>query len=182
MGVMADRLATMVVKATTPDGQIEGELRDRDAVGVVFRGDTYRHYTELSLGMQLSRLALRMWTGYQRGYDEAIAEATGRPVERSQETWDANRRRFREEQAETTVTGMSPDSWIYVENTGMTNWHVVIRENALTKLEEEEFVGELLGAYNNMITEYRSTMARLRAKHYGVSFLPRGPFVKEKQA
>ncbi|ADD41832.1 hypothetical protein [Stackebrandtia nassauensis] len=182
MGIMADRLASMVVKATSPDGQIEGELRDRDAVSVAFRGDTYRHYTEYSLGTQLSRLALRMWTGYQRGYDEAVAEATGRPVSRSQETWDANRRRFRQEQAATTVTGMSTDGWIYIQNTGMTSWHVVIRQGTLSKLDEDQFVAELMDAYNTMITEYRFATADLRAKHYGVSFQPRNPPVKELRA
>lgn len=170
MGIMADRLAAMVVKATSPDGQIEGELRDNDALSLRFLGNTYRHYTEDGLGRQLSRLALRMWTGYQRGYDEAIAAATGRPVERSMETWDANRRRFREAQATTKCTGFSTEGWVYAETTGMVSWAFVVRDGALTKLDEPGFVDEALSAYYVMNSDYRAKMRALRAEHYGAGF------------
>lgn len=170
MGVMADRLAAMVVKVTSPDGQIEGELRDNDALRLSFHPGTYRTYTEDNLGRQLSRLALRMWTGYQRAYDEAIAEATGRPVERSVEEWDANRRRFRQAQAETKCTGFSTDGWVYAETVGFVSWNFVVRNGAIAKLDEGEFVAEALSAYFVMNNDYRNKMRALRAEHYGRGF------------
>ncbi|MFD0560155.1 hypothetical protein FB566_4149 [Stackebrandtia endophytica] len=171
MGIMADRLAAMVVKATSPDGQIEGELRDNDALRLSFRPGAYRHYTEDGLGRQLSRLALRMWTGYQRAYDEAVAEATGRPVDRSVEDWDANRRRFRKAQAETKCTGFSTDGWVYAETTGMVAWTFVVRNGALSSLSEDEFVDQALSAYFAMNDDYRTKMRELRAEHYGRGFV-----------
>lgn len=171
MGIMADRLAAMVVKATSPDGQIEGELRDNDALRLSFRPGAYRHYTEDGLGRQLSRLALRMWTGYQRAYDEAVAEATGRPVDRSVEEWDANRRRFRKAQAETKCTGFSTDGWVYAETTGMVSWTFVVRNGALSGLSEDEFVDQVLSAYFAMNDDYRAKMRELRAEHYGRGFV-----------
>jgi len=171
MGIMADRLAALVVKATSPDGQIEGELRDNDALRLSFRPGAYRHYTEDGLGRQLSRLALRMWTGYQRAYDEAVAEATGRPVERSVEEWDANRRRFRKAQAETKCTGFSTDGWVYAETTGMVSWTFVVRNGALSSLSEDEFVDQALSAYFAMNGDYRAKMRELRAEHYGRGFV-----------
>lgn len=170
MGVVAERLAKMVVTVSSPDGQIEGELRDNDALSLSFRGDAYRHYTEENLGRQLSRLALRMWTGYQRGYDYAVSEGTGQPVERSQETWDANRRRFREAQANTTSSGFSVNGWVYAETTGMVSWTFVVRDGALATLDESGFVAEALSAFHALNHDYRNKMSDLRAEHYGVSF------------
>lgn len=170
MGTMADRLADIHKSVTSPDGQLEAELRGDRPASLSFRGNTYRHYTERDLERQLARLALRVWTEYQRGYDDALAEATGRPVERTKETWDANRRRFREAQTATVSKGMSPGSWVYAENTGMVSWHFVIRDGALAKLDESEFVAEVLGAYHEMSLDYRGKIRQLRAEHYGNSF------------
>lgn len=175
MGRVADRLANMVVTASSPDGQIEGELRDNDALSLSFRGDAYRHYTEDNLGRQLSRLALRMWTGYQRGYDYAVSEGTGQPVKRTRETWDANRRRYREAQAETTSSGFSASGWVYAETTGMVSWTFVVRDGALATLDESGFVAEVLNAFHALNRDYRSKMRELRAEHYGVRFRPRQP-------
>ncbi|MGH8882836.1 MAG: hypothetical protein ACRD0P_36765, partial [Stackebrandtia sp.] len=77
MGIMADRLNNMVVKVSSPDKQIEAGLRDRDAVTVTFRADSYSRYTERTLEYQLSRLATLLWTGYQRGYNDAVSEVMG---------------------------------------------------------------------------------------------------------
>ena len=170
MGIMADRLDAMVINVSSPDGQVHGELRDRDAISVSFEGESYSEYTERDLERQLARLALLLWTGYQRGYDAALSEATGQPVTRSRESWDANRRRFRDAQAETVAKGMSKEGYIYVETTGMLSWQVVIRDGTLKELEETQFCEELIGAYHVMSAEYRAKMSQLRAKHFGVSF------------
>ncbi|MGH8879036.1 MAG: hypothetical protein ACRD0P_17125 [Stackebrandtia sp.] len=170
MGIMADRLDAMVINVSSPDGQVHGELRDRDAITVSFQDNSYRHYTERGMEHQLSRLAVLLWTGYQRGYDAALTEATGQPVTRSTETWDANRRRFRDEQAKTVAKGMSKEGYIYVETTGMLSWQIVIRDGTLKKLDETQFAEELIGAYHAMSAEYRAKLSRLRAKHFGVSF------------
>lgn len=167
MGVMADQLANMRRTVSSPDGQLTAELRGNRLAGLTFQGNTYRYYTERTLERQLSRLALRLWTSYQRGYDEAITAATGEPVDRDTRTWDARRRRFRQAQAAAVSRGMSPNEWIYVETTGMVTWHVVIRDGALTALDEAAFVTEVFGAYRAMTDDYRAQVRQLRADHYG---------------
>lgn len=172
MGSLGEHLDTMTVRASSPDGQIEVELSGDQVESLSFRGNTYRHYTERTLESQLSRLAVRAWTGYQRSYDAAVSEAVGRPVERPRETWDANRRRFRQAQAATRSEGISANGWVYLETTGMVTWNFVIRDGALTEWDESGFVAEVLSAHQAMRRDYSKNMTLLRRKYYGVSFLP----------
>ena len=62
---------------------------------------------------------------------------------------------------------MSPGQQIYVQNTGMLNWHFVIRDGTIAKLDVDEFCAECVAAYHSLMSNYRTTMAALRAKHYG---------------
>lgn len=175
MGIMADRLNSMVIRVSSPDGQIEGVLRDRDAVSVTFRGDTYRHYQERTLEYQMSRLATLLWTGYQRNYNAAISEVMGYPVKEERHLWDANRRRFRDEQSRTVAEGMSPGKCVYIQNTGMLSWQFVIRDGTLTEIDDQEFAAECLAAFHSLMADYRVKMARLRAEHYGVNYTRKQP-------
>ncbi|GAA4921390.1 hypothetical protein LX16_4942 [Stackebrandtia albiflava] len=179
MGTMAELLANLHHKVYSPDGQLEAELRGDRVVNLAFRAGTYRHYTERTLETQLARLALRTWTAYQRGYDAALSEATGRVVERGRETWDAGRRRFRDAQAAMVSKGMSPGRLVYVETTGMTSWHFVIRDGALRTTEEPAFVAEVLGAYRAVSLDYRVKVGRLRTAHFGNGFRPTHAPTKE---
>lgn len=167
MGQMADRLAALVVTAFSPDGQIEGSYGAAAGANIRFNGNSYRHYTERGLGHQLSRMAVLVWIAHQRGHDATVAEVTGQPVSRRQETWDARRRRYREEQAETESEGMSTGGLVYFRNTGMRDWHIVIRDGTLSKLDEPEFVKEFLSGYAALSLDYRQKMTELRTKHYG---------------
>ncbi|MGH8877617.1 MAG: hypothetical protein ACRD0P_09785 [Stackebrandtia sp.] len=167
MGLMAERLDALVASASSPDGRIEGSYGSAAGASIRFLGSSYRHYTERGLEHQLSRLAILIWTAYQRGYDTTVAEVSGHPVSRSTETWDANRRRFREEQAATVAEGMSDGGLVYFQNTGMLDWHIIIRDGTLSKLDENEFVDELLSGYAALSRDYRRKMTELRTKHYG---------------
>ncbi|WP_244615695.1 hypothetical protein [Stackebrandtia albiflava] len=167
---MADRLSSMVVDVRSPDGRIRATLRHRDELTLYFSGDAYRHYQERTLEYQLARLATLMWVDYQRQYDEAVAAVVGHPVEEDRESWNANRRRFREEQAETKASGMSPGNVVYVENVGMRNWHVVVRDGTVARVPEEEFAAECVGAFHTLMRDHADNMRRLRAKHYGPGF------------
>lgn len=167
MGIMADRLNKMVVTVSSPDGQIEGVLRDRDAVSVEFRVGTYRRYQERTLEYQLARLATLLWTGYQRGYNDAVAAATGRPVQDGRHLWDARRRAFRDAQAATVAEGMSVGERVFITNTGMLSWQVVIKDGTIAAVDEKEFAVECVSAFDRLMMDYRHKMALLRAEHYG---------------
>lgn len=166
MGILADRLDSMRIETSSPDGQVVGVFRPRAMeVSVQFRGGSYRHYREPGLGYQLSALATRWWTEFERDQDAAVAEATGRPVVKS-EPWDANQRRFRAEKAETVFEGMSARAYVFVQCTGLRRWQVVVRDGALSALDEHEFAAEVASGYAAMMRDCRSKTAQLHKKHY----------------
>ena len=166
MGIMADRLNSMVVNAASPDGMVGGAYRPTAGeVTVRFTGDGFRRYEERGLERQLAALAQRWWKGYERGYDLALAEATGRPVEHA-EPWDARQRRFREEKSETASEGMSVNESVYFHSVGLRDFKVVIRDGALEQSDEETFAKEIATGYAAMMADYRSKFAQLREKHF----------------
>ncbi|HZE39032.1 MAG TPA: hypothetical protein VE172_09510 [Stackebrandtia sp.] len=169
MGILADRLDAMVVRVSSPDGRIAGELRNRDDITVSFPAGGFRRYTERGLEHQLSRLVLRLWTGYRRGFDTALAEALDGNPEKPRRSWDANQRRFHTAQAETVAEGMSPAECVYLRTAGMRSCDVVVRDGTVNKMDESEFVAELLGAYRAMNRDFRAKMYELRAEHFDAS-------------
>lgn len=173
MSIIADRLDNMDITVSSPDGNIDGRYRRRGELTLEFRGNAYERYRQHTLEHQLARLATLLWTGYQREYDTAVSEVVGHPVKDERHLWDANRRRYREAQRETAASGMSAGGRVYVENTGMLTWHVVIRDGTLGELAAAEFASECVSAFGALMNDYRSKMAALRAEHYGVSFAPK---------
>lgn len=167
MGILAERLDAMTISISTQDGLIEGVYRPHgDGARIRFRGNGYHHYNERGLEHQLSGLVSTWWTEYERRYDDALAEALGRPVEKK-EHWDVTQRRYLAEQAETVFSGMSAHEYIYFQNTGLRDWMVVIRDGALAALDEFEFAAEVASGHAAMMADFLSTKSKLIAKHRG---------------
>lgn len=167
MSVMSQRLDTLLVRADAPDGQVTGTLRPDFTADLEFRGTAYRNYTERGLEHQLSRLIDALWTGYQRGYDLAAAEVTGKPGGDVEEPWDARARRFNAEQARIRAKGMSGGRMVYLEGTGMAHWRVAVRDGALSQLDEAGFAAEFRHAWRHLIAEHRVQVRALKDEHYG---------------
>lgn len=169
MGVFADRIATMTLRQSTPDGFIEGTLTKAEGLSVAFTERTYGHYTERGLESQLNTLCAQLRAEYQRYTAEALAAATGRPVDlyaRPGRDPDARGHRLELERAATVLKGMSSRAMVYIEATGMERWRVLVRDGALDALTEAEFTRELAEAYQAVLDDDEETMHALRDKHY----------------
>lgn len=165
MGILADRLDGLRIETSSPDGLVTGTFRLEHGVSIQFRDNAYRHYRERGLEHQLSALAARWWRDYLRARDTAVAEASIRPVD-DDEPWDANSRRFRAERDASGFQGMSARGYVYVQSTGLLRWQIIIRDGALSALDEDGFADELRSGYAAMMTDYRVKLMRLRDKHY----------------
>lgn len=165
MGIMADRLNSMVVKTSSPDGEIAGEYRPKGDTTVRFLGDSFRRYQERELESQLAELAKRWWHGYERGYDLALAEANGGAVERV-DPGDGRQVRLQKEKAETVYEGMSAGGRVYFHCIGLREFRVVIRDGTLSQCDESGFAGEVVTGYLALLRDYRSKFKRLRDKHF----------------
>lgn len=166
MGIMADRLDSLVITATSPDERFQAVYSEKDGLELRFRDGAYRHYTERGLERQLGQVANRLWTGYERGYYAALSDALGEPAERPRTFADAGQRRFTAERDETLIEGMSTGGYVYVCHTGCRNWCVVIRDGALAALDETGFSAEADSARHRMDRDCDIKTARLRVKHF----------------
>lgn len=165
MGILAERLDSLRIEATSPDGQITSTFTPIAEVGISFHGNGYRNYTERGLEHQLSAMADRWWIQYRDARRAAVAEATGQPA-LEQDRWEANARRFHTDREALTGEGMSPRHAVFVTGTGLKRWNVVIRDGALAALDEAEFAAELAVAYSASVRDFQLKLNRLRDKHY----------------
>jgi hypothetical protein len=166
MGVMADRLDSMVVRAVSPDRKIEATVVSRDQVSLRFGAGTYRRYDERTLEHQLARLATLVWVEYRRGYFQALSEATGETIRGDEPEEDLQRRRFRQAQAEMVVRGVSAGGLIEVESTGLAQWRVTLERGITRRLTEEQFLSEARGAVAALLADYYMKMVSLKDEFY----------------
>jgi hypothetical protein len=77
MGELADRIDRMRVRASTPDGGITAELRDRDQLSLTFREGLYPLLDDAGLGRRLAVLANLLWVARTREYWRIYGDVTG---------------------------------------------------------------------------------------------------------
>jgi hypothetical protein len=154
----ADQLDTMTIRATSPDGQIQLTFSGGSDITLTFRTGAYARYRERPLESQLARLATGVWTGYRRGYLQAIGETAGG----DQPSTDERRRRFQDARARMLATAESPRGFVRVEAVGLMRWRVDIRDGALTRLTEQQFVTEANAAAKALLADYAAKMVHLK--------------------
>ncbi|GLZ78124.1 hypothetical protein Afil01_29310 [Actinorhabdospora filicis] len=168
MTTLSERLESLAIRVTSPDNRIRATLRAGRSIECEFRPGAYDEYRQGDLEHQLGRLATLAWTGYQRGYQLAVAEATGTRPSGEQQSWDPNRRRYREALDASQHEGISPERWIRVRCTGMSHWTVDLRTGYHAALPEPRFLTELSSAAGEIIRDRRLRAARLKDEHYGL--------------
>src|SRR5262245_26713198 len=104
MGDLADRLACIVVDASSPDQMISPQVRGQD-ITVRFQAGAYRRYTESGLAHQLGQLATLTWTRHRRDYLETVDAYFEDPVD--DDTPEG--REFQPRLEQLVVTGASGD-------------------------------------------------------------------------
>lgn len=166
VNTMADRLAELRVTASSPDGRFGMVHDERTGLELRFHDGGYRDYTERGLEPQLSRTLGRLRAAYWREFDAALAAALGGPFERVTVEADSQRRRFQTERDATVAKGMSTEGYVYVRHTCGSDWHAVVRDGALARLDEQRFGAEVASAYRASWLDFDEKSAVLRAKHF----------------
>lgn len=162
-----ERIDAMKVTVRSPDGRVQARLTGGKYLEVGFARGAYHDYDEALLEHQLSQLAKLLWTGYQRGFDQAVDEATGGRAGRSdEEHWDANERRFATEVSKLVAKGVSPGNCVKAETEGMRNWRVRIRDGTLDRLDEQTFGEEVAALAQAVISDYRGGVATARQRYF----------------
>jgi len=164
-----DRLDTMTIRAASADQQIQVTLSGGHDIAVRFRPGAYEKYRERVLEQQLARLGTGVWTGFRRGYLQAVSQATGVEPRADSAGDDPKRRAFQEARARLLVSAESPRGTVRVESVGLVRWRVDIKDGALGRLTEQQFLGELTGAVKAMIADYNTKMRKLKDRIFDLN-------------
>lgn len=138
MGHLADRLDSMLVTATTPDGTTFIELRGRTDVRISFAPGYYRHATESRLAGKLQAAARLLWVARTKEYFRAYAEATGRDASGEHIDTD-NAQAFKDARMEIVARGESDDGVVTVVAAALWDWTISIAPGTVRAVDEQEF-------------------------------------------
>ncbi|GID91351.1 hypothetical protein ACFQFC_10855 [Amorphoplanes digitatis] len=167
MGEFADRIDTMLVRASTPDGAIAGELRDRDRLTLTFRQGWYDLCDDHDLERRLAVLANLLWVSRTREYWRAFSDVTGQTVTGEDRPISARDVDWRAERDELVARGYSADGRISVKAVGMRQWEVHIAPGTVRGLSEHEFAAAAAQAAGELINHQFAQIAALSNKYYG---------------
>jgi hypothetical protein len=162
VGVLADRLDSMQVTSTSPDGQIAGVLRNRTEVFIAFRPGSYGRYSESVLADQLGALARLLWAGRTREYYAALSEAFGETITGESPAISERDRYYRAAREELVAEGLSSDGLVYVGVQGMRTWAVRVAEGTIRELDEHEFATRVYEASHAMINDQFAKIRQLK--------------------
>ncbi|HEY9474547.1 MAG TPA: hypothetical protein VIS06_11950 [Mycobacteriales bacterium] len=166
MGVLSDRLDGMRVRASSPDGMIVGELRNRTEVYLSFVDGTYRRYGKQALEDQLAGLARRLWAGRMREYYAAVSAAFGETIRGESPATGQRDVAYYAARDDLVAEGRSADGRVYVATQGMRNWTVRIADGTLRALTEEEFAVRVREAAGELIRDQLGKIRELKQQFY----------------
>ncbi|MEV5704473.1 hypothetical protein [Actinoallomurus sp. NPDC052274] len=165
---LADRLLSLTVTATSPDGRINATFGDRGGrIELAFRPGDYRHYSGTSLEQELSRLAMRVMAGYVRAQTKLIDAAVPDVLHDDAIEYGLEDREFRRHLAAIRTAATSPDGRITVVSQALVRWDVRIADGTVGRVSEDAFTAGLLAAFHEVLTRHQAEVRRLKDEHYG---------------
>ena len=159
-------LDAMTVTVTSPDGNITARLSRRDRVTVAFRAGSYAEYDAADLARQLGRLLRLLEVGRLRGWRAARSQTGIEAVDHGGTHWDPRRRRYRAAIAELVSEGVSVTELITITAPGFHDFEVHIDQSAFDGVGESEFLAEFAEAVDDLISDRRAQLRRLKAEHF----------------
>lgn len=167
MGLVADELEALTVRVSSPDGNIQGELKGR-AVRFAFRPGTYRNYREADLEHQFARLMTLLSTGYRRGHGQVMSRHGFTSIVKPSDTEDAGTRQYLDGMVNMRLSGATSKRLLRLRCTGMRDWRCRIAEGALGKLSQSELVAEAEAAVLALIDDYLEQRLFLKDEVFGL--------------
>ena len=167
MGQLTEKLKALTVRASSPDGLIDGTLHAwEETVEISFQNDSYdSDYTEQALSHQLSRLLDLLAVGRLRGRAQAAVETGWRKRDFSKPHWDKQQRDFEEAALDAETIGASSNERICLVSVAMRTFTVTVKSGTLDELDEQEFCSEFASAVKDLISDWQIVTSELR-KHY----------------
>lgn len=162
MGEVADRLAALTVRVSSPDANIQAIVRAGSIASVHFRPGAYVAYTENALAYQIARTATLLFVGHERGVAQIMQDAgLGRRKDPAQ-ALDEAERRYLERVFAIPADGTGPLKLVRLRTVGMMKWECRIAPGTLQRLTEDRFLDELTAAGTAVLrrTEYEAAILK----------------------
>jgi hypothetical protein len=167
MGVLAERLAGMRVRASLPSGSISGEFSAQHGVDITFAPGMYDCLDERELERQLAALARSLRAAQAREYYAAVSEAFGQAATKELPALTPRDRAYDSARAELIAQGRSTDGRVSITARGMTVWTVRIVDGTLRDLDEQEFIERVRQAGAELVRDQIAQIQALKAQVYG---------------
>ncbi|MEV5748381.1 hypothetical protein AB0L00_11225 [Actinoallomurus sp. NPDC052308] len=165
---LADRLLSLAVTATSPDGRISATFGGQgERIQLAFRPGDYRHYSGTSLAQELSRLAMRVMAGYVRAQTKLIDATVPDVIHDDAIEYGLEDREFRRRLAAIRTAATSPDGRITVVSQALVRWDVRIADGTIGRVPEDAFTTGLLAAFREVLARHQAEVRRLKDEHYG---------------
>ena len=166
MGIIADRLDSMVVRAAAPGGSLSAELRGRSAVFIRFEPGTFQHYDERLLERHLAAVARQLWAGRTRAYYAAVNEATVLPINGELPPNTQRDVEYDDLRSRLVAEGCSADGTVSLSVRGMREWDVRVSPGATRQFSEREFAERVRAAAEELINDQYSKILELKQQIY----------------
>jgi hypothetical protein len=167
MNDLGDRLLSLAVTATSPDGWIRAALADQgEKIEIAFQPGAYYAYSERSLAHELSRLAMRVMASYVRAQTKLVDEAIPDVLHDDAIEYGPADREYRRRLRSIKVAAKSPDGRITVASRSLVRWVVRIADGTVQSVPEEAFTTGFLGAVREVLARHRFEELKLKDEFY----------------
>jgi len=162
MGEVADRLAALTVRVSSPDTNIQATARAGRIASIHFRPGSYTGYTENVLASQIARTATLLFVGHERGVSQIMEKAGLRRRKDPAQALDEAERRYLERAFAIEADGTGPQKLVRLRTVGMMKWECRIEPGTLKRLAEDRFLNELTAAGSAVLrrTEYEAAILK----------------------
>ncbi|GAA1625446.1 YbaB/EbfC family nucleoid-associated protein [Actinoplanes couchii] len=169
---LGERLRTMSVTGTSPDGAVQATVTGENRLTLRFRPRTYEWYDDGGLARQLTALGTGTWVAWTRRRAEitrlALGQSHGEAEQNRRHADDARTRRFTDRLRDLECVGVSPRRSVHLRLTGATRWQVEIAAGTVRDMPERVFVEEAVAAFDAVIGDRSAKLALLRAEHFDI--------------
>ncbi|GIE36958.1 hypothetical protein Ait01nite_100030 [Actinoplanes italicus] len=171
-----EQLRAMSARGTSPDGQIRALISGDLSLRITFSRGTFEWYDERGLSRQLAGLGTNTWVAWERErrdiYRRSQSLTTEEAAQERRTAGDSRQERFASGLRELECEAGSPSAVLHIRTTGMINWQVEIEPGALRQFREQDFIGEMTGAFANLMRDRERKLILLKAEHFDLG-IPR---------
>jgi hypothetical protein len=167
VGVFADRMDNMRVRAAFPGGHLVGELRGRSEVTVSFAPGSYARFEEREMERQLAGVAKLLWAARMKEYYSAVSASVGHEVNREPPAVGRQDQEYYAARDDLVAEGYSADGRVRIVTQGMVRWSVKIADGTLRALTEQEFTDRVRETGAHLIADQMAKIRALKDRCYG---------------